>query len=80
MDITFRGLIRQSVVVFLDDVTLFSRKQSYHLCHLKKIFERYRKYGISFNPMKSVFTVFEGSNLLGHIIAMRGIKVDPDRV
>eukprot|EP00253_Pinus_taeda_P021722 PITA_21722 len=27
MDIAFRGLIRQSIVVYLDDATVFSRKQ-----------------------------------------------------
>lgn len=79
MEITFRGLIKQSMVIYLDDVTIFSRKWLDHLLHLKKIFEQCRKYRISFNPKKSIFVVFEG-NLLGHIIAKRGIKVDPDQV
>lgn len=77
MDITFHGLIRQSVVFYLDDVTVFSRKRSDHICHLKKIFEWCRKYGISLNPKKSVFAVSKG-NLLGNIIARSRIKVVPD--
>eukprot|EP00253_Pinus_taeda_P021619 PITA_21619 len=79
MDIAFCRLIRQSVVVYLDDVTVFSRKWSNHIHHLKKIFEHCQKYGISLNPKKSIFIVSEG-NLLRHIIARSGIKVDPDRV
>lgn len=79
MDITFRGLIRDNIVVYLDDMTVFSRKQSDHICHLKKIFDQCRNYGISLNPKKSVFVVSE-KNLLGHIIAKSGIKVDLDRV
>lgn len=79
MEITFHGLIAKSVVVYLDDVTMFSNKRSDHLCHLKKIFERCGKYGISHNPKKSIFVVFEG-NILGHIIAKSGIKVNPERV
>jgi len=39
MDITFHGLIRQSVVVYLDDMTIFSRQQSNHPRHINKIFE-----------------------------------------
>lgn len=34
---------------------------------------------ISLNPKKSIFIVSEG-NLLGHIVAKSGIKVDPDWV
>lgn len=69
----------QSVVVYLDDVTIFSKKRSDHLHHLKHIFERCRKYGISLNPKKSIFAVSE-ANLLGHIISKNGIIVDPDHV
>lgn len=79
MDIAFRGLIGQSAVVYLDDVTMFSTKQGDHIRHLKKSFERCQKYGISSNPKKSIFAVSEG-NLLGHIVSNSGIKFDPDQV
>jgi hypothetical protein len=39
MDISFKGLIGQSVVVFLDDVIVYSNKREYHLKYLKHIFE-----------------------------------------
>lgn len=79
MDITFRGLISQSIVVYLDDVTMVSKKRSNHICHLRKCFERCRKYVIYLNPKKSIFVVSEG-NLLGHIIAKSGIKLELKRV
>lgn len=66
-------------MVYLDDVTVFSKQISNHICHLKKIFKRCRKYEISLYPKKSIIVVSEG-NLLGHIIAKSGIKVDPERV
>jgi hypothetical protein len=37
MDISFRGLINQSVVVYLDDVTIFSKNKKYHLSHLRDV-------------------------------------------
>ena len=39
MDIAFRGLISRSVVVYLDDVTMFSKKREEYAFHLKHVFE-----------------------------------------
>ena len=38
-----------------------------------------RKYGISLNPKKSLFSLEEGK-LLGHIISKEGIRIDPERI
>ena len=57
MDIAFHGLIGRSAVVYLDDIMIFSKKREEHASHLKQIFERCRKYGISLNPKKYVFAV-----------------------
>ena len=66
-------------MVYLDDITIFSKKRGEHDFHLKQIFERCRKYGISLNPKKCVFAVTEGK-LLGHIVSKIGISIDPERV
>lgn len=79
MDITFRGLINRSVVVYMDDITLYLYHKRDHIYHLKQIYERCRTYGISLNPKKSVFAVTEGK-LLGHILSKEGIVIDPERI
>ena len=71
MDIDFHSLIGCSVVVYLDDVTIFSKKREEHAFHLKQIFERCRKYSISLNPRKCVFVVIKGK-LLSHVVSKRG--------
>ena len=38
MDIAFRGLIGRSVVIYLDDITIFSKKRGEHAFHLRQIF------------------------------------------
>eukprot|EP00253_Pinus_taeda_P015330 PITA_15330 len=43
MDIAFKGLINKTVVVYLDDITIFSRKRSNHLHDLNQIFECCRR-------------------------------------
>jgi hypothetical protein len=40
MDIKFKGLISPSVLDYLDDATIYSKKRSDHLHHLNHVFER----------------------------------------
>ena len=79
MDIYFQGLINKCVVVYLDDVTVYSKNREDHIQHLTQIFERCRKYGVSLNPKKNIFGVEEGK-LLGHIIYQVGIHIDLERI
>lgn len=79
MDIVFRGLINESVVVYLDDVTIYSKKCVDHLDHLRQVLERCRKYDISLNPKKSIFAVTEGK-LLGFIVLASGMTIEPERI
>ena len=78
MNIAFRGLSGHYLVVYLDDVTIFSKRREDHVFHLKHIFDHCRKYGISLNPNKIIFAVLEGK-LLGHIISKKGISIDQER-
>ena len=79
MDIAFLEEKDKYVVIYLDDIIVFSKTDLDHLQHLRKVFLKFRKFGISLNPKKSHFSMEEG-RLLGHIISERGIKIDPDRV
>jgi hypothetical protein len=67
MDIDFCGLLGKFVVVYLDDVIVFSKKKEEHIVHLRHIFDRCHRYGISLNPKKSIFCVTEGK-ILGCIV------------
>ena len=77
MDIAFVG--DKFVVIYLDDIIVFSKSDEDHLEHLKKTFEKCRKYDLSLNPKKSIFALDEGK-LLGHIVSREGVKIDPTRV
>lgn len=79
MDIAFKRLINKSVVVYLDDIIVFSRKRLNHLHDLKQIFECCKRYGISLNPKKSFFSLDQGKHL-GFIVSKHGIYIDPDRI
>jgi hypothetical protein len=79
MDIAFMGAKDKFVLIYLDDITVFSYNHEDHLQHLRKTFLKCRKYGISLNPKKSHFELREG-NFLGHIVSIYGVKIDPTRV
>jgi len=78
MDISFRVLVNQSIVVYLHDVTFFQRKNKDDLSHLRVLLERCRKFSVSLNPKKSVFAVEQGK-LLGFIVSKDGMIIDPER-
>jgi len=79
MDIAFSKEIHDFLVIYLDDITVFSKSDQQHLDHLRQVFTKCRKYGISRNPKISLFGLEEGK-LLGHIISKDGIRIDPTRV
>jgi hypothetical protein len=79
MDIAFVGEKDKFVLIYLDDITVFSYSHEDHLQHLRKTFLKCRKHGISLNPKKSHFALKEGK-LLGHIVSVDGVKIDPRRV
>jgi hypothetical protein len=79
MDIAFKGLLNKSVVVYLDDITVYTKIREEHIPHLKAIFERCWWYKIYLNPKKSIFAMEEGT-LLGFVISPEGITIDPRRV
>lgn len=79
MDVAFIGQVNKFVVIYLDDITVFTKYDQKHLKHLTKVFDRCRKFGISIYTKKSLFAIKEGK-LLGHIISKEGVVIDPKRV
>ena len=67
------------VLIYLDDITIFSNSHKDHLQHLRKVFLKCGRFGISMNPKKSQFSLEKGK-LLGHIVSAEGVKIDLERV
>jgi len=79
MDIAFVGEKDKFVLIYLDDITIYSSSHHDHLQHLKRVFLKCRRFGISVNPKKSQFTLEEGK-LLGHVVSVAGVQIDLERV
>ena len=67
------------VLIYLDDITVYSSSHQNHLQHLKRVFLKCMRFGISVNTKKSQFVLNEGK-LLGHILSAAGVQIDPERV
>jgi len=55
MDISFDVERDKFVVIYLDDLTIFSNSDEDHLKNLRQIFIKCKKYGLSLNPKESHF-------------------------
>jgi hypothetical protein len=67
------------VVVFIDDIIIFSRTEEEHENHLRMVLEKLRS-----NQLYTKFSKFEfwltEVAFLGHVISAGGISVDPSKV
>lgn len=77
MEIDFVG--DRFVVIYLNEIIVFSKSNEENLYNLKKTFEKCRRFWISLNPKKSIFYLEEGK-LLGHIVSREGVRIDIARV
>ena len=79
MNSSFKDLRDRIIVIYLDDLTVYSKKREHHLRDLEVVLNRCRQHIISLNPKNFVFFVEEGK-LLRHIVSKDGIKIDLERV
>lgn len=73
------GLVSESLLVYLDDVIVFSPDFETHLTDLEAVFERLAKYGLKLRPAKCAL-FRERVKFLGHLVSAEGVAPDPDKV
>ena len=67
------------MIVFIDDILVYSRNEEDHEGHLKQVLHRLRDYKLYAKFDKCKFWLSE-VGFLGHIVNSRGISVDPEKV
>ena len=78
MEMAFKNMIERFVLVYLEDIIVYSKDVEEYFGHLKQVFIRCREYGVSLNPNKCVFTTNQGK-LLGNIVSKDGLTIDLER-
>nr|KYP57041.1 Retrovirus-related Pol polyprotein from transposon 297 family [Cajanus cajan] len=78
MVILFHDMIHKEIKVYIDDMIAKSKSKTDHLVHLRKLFNRLRKYQLKLNLAKCTFRVRSGK-LLGFLVSEKGIEVYLDK-
>ena len=79
MNRVFRPYLDQFVVVFIDDILVYSRDEQEHEQHLKIVLQTLREKKLYAKLSKCDFWLKEVS-FLGHIVSVEGIRVDPTKI
>ncbi|KAL4325224.1 hypothetical protein GQ457_11G000740 [Hibiscus cannabinus] len=79
MNQNFQPYLRQCVLVFLDDILVFSKSWSEHLDHLRRVLQILRDNGLVAKKSKCTFGQ-EAVEYLGHVVTRHGLTVDPNKV
>jgi Reverse transcriptase (RNA-dependent DNA polymerase) len=79
MNKAFAGIIGKFVVVYLDDLNIFSRNFNKHLVYLREVFEQLRNAGLKLKAKKCHFFKQELA-FLGYVVSTDGVKPDQDKV
>ena len=79
MNQVFRPYVDQFVVVFIDDILVYSKDREDHDTHLRVVMETLRKEQLYAKLSKCEFWLREVS-FLGHTVSEEGIRVDPKKI
>jgi hypothetical protein len=79
MNDVFRDLLDSFVVVYLDDILIYSKNKKAHLDHIEQVLQRLQEHNLYAKLSKCDFCKNE-VEFLGHVVGQDGIKVDPAKV
>ena len=79
MNKVFMDYLDTFVVIFIDDILIFSKSEAEHEVHLKLVLQRLREHQLYAKFSKCEFWIDEVP-FLGHIISKGDIAVDPSKV
>jgi hypothetical protein len=79
MNSVFMPELDKFVVVFIDDVLIYSKNEEEHAKHLRIVLTRLREHQLYAKFSKCAFWL-EEIQFLGHVLSAKGIVVDPSKV
>lgn len=79
MNSILKPLLCKSIIVFFDDILVFSGSMEQHATHLTTVFEILRTHQLKLEPSKCFFGQ-SSMAYLGHIMFTNGVTVDPSKI
>ena len=79
MNEILQPFLRKFVLVFLDDILIYSPSMDSHLQHLELVLQTMRKHQLYLKESKCTFAR-DSLEYLGHIISSTGVATDPSKI
>src|SRR5512138_3711058 len=79
MNKVFMEYLDKFVVVFIDDILIYSQSEEDHQHHLRRVLGKLREHQLYAKLSKCEFWLSE-VKFLGHVISAKGVAVDPETV
>ena len=79
MNSIFKPFLRKFVLVFCDDILIYSRSWKDHVQHVYRVLKLLQEKKLYAKTSKCFFGVQE-VKYLGHIVSHEGVKVDPNKI
>jgi transposase InsO family protein len=76
MNTIFKPFLNKFVLVYLDDILVYSKTPAEHCQHLRQVFGLLREHKLYANAKKCSFAQ-SAVAYLGHVVSKDGVKVDP---
>jgi hypothetical protein len=79
MNKVLQPFLRQFVLVFFDDILIYSSAWSEHLHHVRLVFEKLQQHQLFLKKTKCFFGA-RSVSYLGHMISTKGVAMDEGKV
>jgi hypothetical protein len=79
MNGVFRDYLDKFVIVFLDDILVYSKSEEEHEQHLRMVLQVLREHQL-FSKLRKCSFYQKQIHYLGHIISKDGIAMDPEKI
>lgn len=79
MNHILRPLLRKCVVVFIDDILIYSKTYEEHVQHIKMVFDILREHQFHVRLSKCSFAQ-QQLKYLGHVLSPAGVATDPSKI
>ena len=79
MNRVFRQYLDLFVIIFIDDILIYSRNEKEHASHLKIVLQTFKDSHLFAKFSKCAFW-FQSIAILGHIVSSKEIQVDSQKI
>ena len=79
MNMVFSDLLDICVIVYLDDILIYSEDPTKHTEHVREVLQRLRKHGLYAKGEKCTFDA-DGVEYLGFMLGPKGLAMDDAKV